>query len=112
VRPFRGETLAQIQRAVLEHRPPLANELAPSVPKPLAQITARAMATDPERRFPSAAAMARELRHWLEVPVAATPAPGPSRKPPGWRWQAAAGVGLALLLVAGASWFMLSRHVP
>jgi serine/threonine protein kinase len=62
VRPFRGESLEQIHRAVLEQRPPLASELAPTVPKALAKIAARAMATDREGRYPSAAAMARELR--------------------------------------------------
>ena len=66
VKPFRGESLAQIRDAVLHHEPPLANKVDPAVPKALAAIAARAMAKDPEHRFRSARSFARELRQWLD----------------------------------------------
>jgi eukaryotic-like serine/threonine-protein kinase len=109
VRPFRGETLAQIHRAVLEHRPPPAHEVAPAVPKALAQIAARAMVTDPEGRYPSAAAMARELRHWLETRELAAEPPAPPQSASRRRWIAAAAVS-ALLLAAGGGWFAISMR--
>ncbi len=66
VKPFRGESLAEIRDAVLHHEPPLANKVDPPVPKALAAIAARAMAKDPEQRFRSARSFARELRQWLD----------------------------------------------
>ena len=75
-RAFAGRTLAEIQRAVLERPPPLASDVAPAVPPALARIAARAMAIDPDRRHPSAAALARELRQWQSA--RAVPAAGPT----------------------------------
>ena len=91
-KPFRGDTLAQIRDAVLNHEPPLANKVDKAVPKALAEIAARAMAKDPEQRFRSARSFARELRQWLdanpagpegEAAVPAEAAPGaPQRRMP------------------------------
>ena len=118
VRPFRGETLAQIHRAVLEQQPPLASAVRPAVPQPLALIAARAMATDPERRYPSAGAMARDLRQWLDArlaPGAVPPgaAPGVARR----RWPTAAlaagaATAAAVLLAAAAAWVVLENREP
>jgi serine/threonine-protein kinase len=66
VRPFQGATLSQIAEAVLTHQPPLIHELNPGVPQALSLIAARAMEKDPERRYRSARALSRELRHWIE----------------------------------------------
>jgi len=115
VKPFRGESLAQIRDAVQNHEPPLANRVDPTVPKALAQIAARAMAKDPEQRFRSARSFARELRQWLdenptgpEDDKTAVPAPLPARRP-----NMLVGVGLvaaAVVIVGGiATWAMLSR---
>lgn len=65
-KPFRGSTLSEITTAVIEHKPPRADEVEPSVPTALAEITARAMEKDPEHRYRSARALSRELRHWLD----------------------------------------------
>jgi len=109
-RPFRGQTLAQIHRAVLEQRPPPAHEVKAGVPKALAQIAARAMATDPDGRNPSAGAIARALGHWLETrePVATTPG-RPPRKASRRRWLVSM-VLAAMLLAAGAGWVALSQR--
>jgi hypothetical protein len=106
-RPFRGDSLAEIHRAVLEQHPPPANDVNPVVPKALAQIAVRAMATDREGRYPSAAAMARDLRHWLgtrETPSErSTPPPSASRR----RWL---GGAATVLLAVAAGWVALSSR--
>jgi serine/threonine-protein kinase len=118
VKPFRGESLAQIRDAVLNHEPPLANKVDPAVPKPLAAIAARAMAKDPEHRFRSARSLARELRQWLDenpanadgektAPFAAPP-PGRSRVVIG----AAVAAGVAAVMAAIATWFLLMPAAP
>ena len=43
MKPFRGNTLAEITAAVLEHEPPLADQVDATVPHALALITARAL---------------------------------------------------------------------
>jgi serine/threonine-protein kinase len=66
VKPFRGNTLEEITDAVLNHEPPLANEVDAAVPAALAEIAAKALAKNPELRYRSARAFARDLRHWLD----------------------------------------------
>jgi serine/threonine-protein kinase len=66
LKPFRGSTLKEITRAVLNHEPPLANTVDPAVPAALAEIAAKALAKNPEHRYRSARAFARDLRHWLD----------------------------------------------
>jgi serine/threonine-protein kinase len=83
-RPFRGDTLDAIQRAVLEAQPAPAHERAPGVPRALAAIIAQAMARERSGRPASAAAMARELHQWLDAQpaaVAAASQPGPAATP-------------------------------
>jgi len=106
-KPFRGATLAEITTAVLEHEPPLANVIDPAVPEGLAAIAARAMAKDPARRYRSASALGRELRHWLEEHAASDesePAPAPSRMGLLLAPAALVGAGAAL---ASAVWFFV-----
>ncbi len=112
-KPFRGETLAQIRDAVLNHEPPLASKVDATVPKALAAIAARAMAKDPEQRFRSARSFARELRQWLDEnpvssegePLVAKPAP---RRRVGW----IVGGALAIVVLAASAglWFGLSAR--
>lgn len=65
-KPFRGNTLAEVTEAVLNHNPPQAHTLNPDVPRLLSDIAARAMDKDVAHRFRSARALSRELRQWLE----------------------------------------------
>ena len=114
-RAFGGRTLQEIQRAVLEDRPPLASSVAPGVPEDLARIAERAMALDPRARHPSAAALARELQQWL----AAQPGPGaPMHGAPlpatraARRWLVPA-AALAAAVFAGAGlWWALRGAAP
>ena len=111
-RCFRGASLAEIQQAVLEHRPPRADALAPAVPKALAMIAERAMSKAPQARHPSADALSRELKAWLEASekpaVAAAPAP-PRPATPRRAWMY--GSALVVLAIAGG-WAALSMRTP
>ncbi len=105
VRPFRGSSFKEITDAVVGHEPPRAHEVDASVPEALSAIAARAMEKNPEERYRSARALARELRHWLEehaqeVAESTEESPSPSKRP----LVLAMGVGAALVL-AGTVWW-------
>jgi eukaryotic-like serine/threonine-protein kinase len=91
---------------VLEHDPPRADEVEPAVPAALAEIAARAMEKDPEHRYRSARALARELRHWLDENATAADASAatePEELPLYKRPRVAlAAAGTALVVAAGA----------
>jgi hypothetical protein len=108
-KPFRGDSLAEITTAVIEHEPPLASTLNPDVPKPLAEIAARAMEKEPEHRFRSARALSRELRHWLEEHGQANEgsAEPAAAKPVRALW---AGVAVAALVLAVTAWWAATPH--
>ena len=100
-KPFRGANLDEIMQAVLEHEPPLASSVDPSVPVALAEIAAKAMAKDPDHRHRSARAFSRELRHWLEESGStggdAEAAPAGASSNPRVLWAAAAAIGAVAL---------------
>ena len=115
-RAFAGDSIEQISTAILTHHPAPAHELRPEVPKALSLIAAKAMARDPEQRYPNALGMALELRSWLSAHEAEAAAPSPH--PPTrsrardaaaparrrWLWAGGALAGAAMLAVAlGAS---------
>jgi eukaryotic-like serine/threonine-protein kinase len=106
-RAFAGRTLAEIQRAVLEQRPPLASDVTPGVPVALARIAARAMALDPDRRYASAATLARDLQQWQDARSADAATP---RQPDGRmstaRRRIALAVAVAVLTALGAGLWM------
>ncbi len=112
-KPFRGSTLSEITAAVIEHKPPRADEVDPSVPSALAEIVARAMEKDPEHRFRSARALSRELRHWLDenaqaqVPDSLPPDAGPGA-PQRRKSAVAIAAGLVIGLLAGLGWLTMS----
>jgi serine/threonine-protein kinase len=111
-KPFRGNSLAEITKNVLEHEPPPAHVVNADVPRALAEIAARAMEKDPEHRFRSARALSRELRHWLEEhgqdheAAEAAAAASDQRSRLVWAGAAAAGV----LLAAFAWWLVMPHH--
>jgi hypothetical protein len=111
-KPFRGSTLSEITKAVLEHQPPQANLVDPAVPAALAEIAARAMEKDPEHRYRSARSLSRDLRHWLEENAAAgetaTAEPETPKRSRALVWAGAA-VAAAALVSLGL-WLGLSAH--
>lgn len=81
-RPFEGETMIDIARQVImEDAPPLRRHW-PKAPAPLEAVCLRALAREPERRYPDAGALAADLRRVLGgEPVEAPPPRRPLR---GW----------------------------
>ena len=59
--PFQGKTFGQLLAAHRSEPPPLLTDLRPDVPTDLSAVVARCLAKDPADRFPSAAAIDREL---------------------------------------------------
>ncbi len=114
-RAFDGNSLADIDRAVLESRPTPLHKVAPHVPPALALIVARLLAREPANRYASAADLNADLRHWLlsqtpvlagafdaSVPAAvANPTPAPPRNLPRRLLWAAFALALAALALTG-----------
>lgn len=110
-RAFGGNSLGEIDRAVLQHTPPPAHELRTEVPPEVSAIAARLMARDPARRYPNAVELSADLKRWLAAhnaqaetvvmaalpPQAPTPAATKARAPAA-RWLLAG----ALLAAAAA----------
>jgi serine/threonine-protein kinase len=90
--PFEGSTPLETL-ALAERQPPRPpRQLCPRVPPALEAICLKCLAKSPAERYPSAAALAEDLRRWRT---------GQRRRWPGWLATAglAAGVLLAVILV-------------
>jgi serine/threonine-protein kinase len=70
-RPFEGRSLDEITSAVRAGDATPAHRVSPKVPLGLSLIAGRAMARDPDQRYPSARHLSMELRHWLDSSEAA-----------------------------------------
>jgi tetratricopeptide (TPR) repeat protein len=109
--PFRAATAAATLLQVLDDEPVAVRTLNPAVPRDVETIALKALEKVPDRRYPSAGALADELRRWLAgEPILARPA-GPVER--GWKWvrrnavvsAAVAAVFLALATGGGvATW--------
>jgi serine/threonine protein kinase/tetratricopeptide (TPR) repeat protein len=108
--PFLGNARMVLVR-VLEDEPRPPRRLNDAIPRDLETVCLKALAKEPGRRYPSAAALADDLRRFLAGrPVQARPVGALGR---GWRWcrrrPAVAGLAAALLLAAalgfaGVAW--------
>ena len=103
--PYEGTSTRDVLRKVLEAEPLPPRQFVPSTPKPLEAACLRAMAKRPDDRYPSALALAEDVRRWLaDEPVSAYPEPWPTRV---GRWarryrtEVAAAAALLVLAVAG-----------
>ncbi|RPJ60539.1 MAG: serine/threonine protein kinase, partial [Acidobacteria bacterium] len=105
--PFHGESAAQVVHEVLTTEPVSPRSLQPSIPRDLETVCLKCLEKDPQRRYPSARAVAEELRRFLEgKPVLAHPVGVAGRA---WRWCRRRPVlaGLAALMftcVIAAGW--------
>ncbi len=67
LRPFRGDSVDVVLRAILEHDPVDPRRLRRGLPADLAAIVLKAIDKDPARRYPTGGAMAADLRAFLEL---------------------------------------------
>ena len=82
--PFVGEALADTLRQVLHEEPVELCLLNPAAPLDLRTICLKCLEKEPDRRYPTAQALAEELGRFLENrPILARPL-GPTGK--AWRW--------------------------
>ncbi|BBO36063.1 WD40 repeat domain-containing serine/threonine-protein kinase [Lacipirellula parvula] len=71
---FDGQDRAALLRQILEDEPPRLRQVAPNAPVDLETIVAKAIEKDPAQRYPSAAALAADLRRFINrEPIAAKP---------------------------------------
>jgi tRNA A-37 threonylcarbamoyl transferase component Bud32/tetratricopeptide (TPR) repeat protein len=92
------EIQQQIQRGAF----PRPRQVKSEVPRPLEAVCLKAMALEPQDRFPSAQALAADVEHWLaDEPVAAYPEPLGARARRWGRRHRTIVSAAAVLLVAG-----------
>jgi formylglycine-generating enzyme required for sulfatase activity len=100
LRPFDGGSSDEILAQIKNREPKSLRSLAPAVPRDLELICATAMAKDPGQRYPTAAALAEDLRRFLRhEAIVARP---PSMRERGRRWmrahpRAVAGAAVGIL---------------
>ncbi|APW62516.1 serine/threonine-protein kinase [Paludisphaera borealis] len=116
--PFRGDRAPLIIAAVLKGNLTSPFALAPSAPPPLVAVCRKAMAYEPEDRYETAGALARDLENWLgDEPVSAYPE-GRSerlsrwiRRHRTWAYSAAAAlVGLSLIALIAVAFVDAARR--
>ena len=107
--PFGGDTTLAVLRRLCDETPMPMREINPNVPDWLAEIVARLLEKDPDRRFQTAAEVAELLRQHLppSADSSASPQPQPitSRRAKR-RWLVAAAA--AVLLLGLVAWTELS----
>ena len=70
--PFRRETVVETIRDVIERDPPTPRSIAPSVDRDLEAICLKCLEKSPQARYPSAEALAEDLKNWLgQLPILA-----------------------------------------
>jgi eukaryotic-like serine/threonine-protein kinase len=102
--PYRGETPLDTMLQVLEGKLVSPSQRNRRVPRDLEIICLKCLEKEPAKRYPSAAALADDLRHFLTgESIEARPARGAERF---WRWcrrrPLVSGLLAAMLLLAGA----------
>jgi WD40 repeat protein len=82
--PFRAATVTETMDQVLRQEPAPPTRLQPKTPRDLETICLKCLEKEPRRRYASAAALADDLRRFLDgQPIAARPTPSWERA---WKW--------------------------
>ncbi|QDV39461.1 WD40 repeat domain-containing serine/threonine protein kinase [Tautonia plasticadhaerens] len=82
--PFRGDSVMETLRKVVEQEPPRPRALDPGIDHDLETIALKSLEKDPYRRYGSAEALAEDLERWLRgEPIEAHPIGNGERL---WRW--------------------------
>jgi hypothetical protein len=108
-KPFEGRSLEEIIAAVRTADVAQPHRVSPKIPLGLSVIAGRAMARDPDQRYPSARHLAMELRHWVDSAEAralrneARGAPATSARKSALT-RAAVPLGVIALAAAVAAW--------
>ena len=116
--PFQATTLGEVLKRTLEDDPTPPRRLSPSVPRDLETICLKCLRKEPDRRYPSADELARDLSRFLEGrPIVARPVGRAERS---WLWARrhpavavlTASVAMLLLVVASlaVSLFMIPAN--
>lgn len=104
--PFRGRSAMETMLLVKKTEPVSPQKLQPHLHRDLAVICLKCLEKDPGQRYPSAAALADDLRRFLEGHVITARPAGPVERAAKWfhrnRLAALAGAIAAVLLVAFA----------
>ncbi len=110
-RPYPSESLVRAAvRRVMEPAPPLSR-VAPDVPRHWDRVLERALARNPRRRYPTAAALVEELAKrpsGIAVARSVVRVPVVSRR----AWLAASGAGVAAMSSFYGVWRLYQRRLP
>jgi eukaryotic-like serine/threonine-protein kinase len=99
--PFKGETVLDTLQQVRTIEPVPVRRLQPKVPRDLETITLKCLEKEPKKRYPSAHALADDLRRFLDgEAVRARPTPAWERA---WKWAKRRPAAAALLAVSVAA---------
>ena len=109
-RAFLRDTPAETMTAVLKEDPPETTDSAHPISPPLDRIIRRCLEKNPEQRFQSAKDLSFALGSFSDTHSSGVlrPAEAPRRLP----WLLLAGAALALIAVAGVTWFLAKRPAP
>src|SRR5438094_6042323 len=107
--PFAGVTTYETIRLLLDTEPRQPRLWNPKIDRDLSTICLKCLDKDPQRRYPSALALAEDLERWLRhEPIQARRISAPARI---WRWScrhpiSALLAGSLLALAAAAGWIV------
>jgi serine/threonine-protein kinase len=116
LRAFSGDSDHAVMYSVIHGRPTPLAELRPDLPGEIVAIVDRCLAKDPERRYPNASELLRDLRRARgdspsgDPTIAIPPGGGPRRR--GLAWAAAAGATALVAITAAGLWRLAVDHAP
>ncbi|WP_020473020.1 WD40 domain-containing protein [Zavarzinella formosa] len=105
VRPFTGSTHLEVVRKVVEAEPESLRSHSGKSPRDLELVARKCLAKDPAGRYGSAAALAEELRRWLDGEPVSVKAAGPVERILKWtkRNKIATGIVAGLSLAVAVT---------